>query len=90
MTILQDLTGSVLDEQDAPDKGDLAHYVMSPDDNESNHAYVMRARIEGFPVEALCGYVWVPNKQASRLLICAECEEISRNYDPGDGSDPKE
>lgn len=80
----------VLKTFDAPDKGDVAHYVISPNDDETNHAYVMRARLEGFPVEALCGYIWIPHKQASGLPVCPECEEISKNYDPGTGEDPKE
>lgn len=72
------------------DKGEVGHYVMSPNDDETNHAYVMRARFEGFPVEALCGYVWIPNKQATGLPVCPECEEISKNYNPGNGENPKE
>lgn len=70
-------------------KSDSAHYVISPNDNETNHAYVMRARFEGFPVEAICGYTWIPFKQATGLPVCVECEEISKNYTQGDG-DPRE
>lgn len=81
---------SILQTREEFDKGEVGHYVMSPDDNETNHAYVMRARLEGFPVEALCGYVWIPHKVASNLPVCPECEEISKNYDPGTGEDPKE
>lgn len=70
-------------------KADTAHYVISPDPAETNHAYVMRARIEGFPVEALCGYTWVPFKVATGLPVCSECEEISHNYLSGNG-EPRE
>lgn len=72
------------------DKTEVAHYVISPNDDESNQAYVMRARVEGFAIEALCGYKWIPFKLATGLPVCQECEEISKNYDPGDGSNPKE
>lgn len=72
------------------DKPESAHYVMSPNDDESNHAYVMRARIEGFPVTALCGYTWIPNKQATNLPHCQECKDIWDSL-PDDGGDlPRE
>lgn len=71
------------------EKDKVAHYVISPDPKESNHAYVMRARVEGFPVEALCGYTWIPFRLANDLSVCGECEDLSLNYTPGEG-DPHE
>lgn len=65
-------------------KPQSAHIVISPDPEESHHAYVMRARIEGFPVAALCGYTWIPNKQATGLPVCSECKEIWESF-PDDG-----
>lgn len=72
------------------DKPDAAHYVMSPDPDESNHAYVMRARIEGFPVTALCGFTWIPNKQATGLPVCSECRDIFNELPDDGGGDPRE
>jgi hypothetical protein len=46
----------------------FAHYV---DKNESARAYV-----EGTPVRALCGKVWVPSRDPSRYPVCPTCEEI--------------
>ena len=85
------MTATITEEKlvTSTDKPESAHYVISPNDTETNHAYVMRARLEGFPVVALCGYTWIPFKQATGLPVCAECEEISKNYPAGDG-DPKE
>jgi hypothetical protein len=57
-------------------KSEQAHIVMSPNADESHHGYVMRARIEGFAITALCGYTWVPNKSATGLPVCPECREI--------------
>lgn len=72
------------------DKPESAHYVMAPDDTETNHAYVMRARVEGFAITALCGYTWIPFKKAEGLPVCQECREIFENCpDDGEG-DPKE
>lgn len=75
------------------DKPTAAHIVRSPNADETNHAYVMRARIEGFPVTALCGYVWVPSKQATGLPVCQECKAIWDAWPHGDddnGQFPRE
>lgn len=75
-------------------KSEQAHIVLKPPDetDETVHAYVMRARVEGFPVTALCGYTWVPHKSAEGLPVCEECREIYRHDPHGKGRDdiPKE
>ena len=53
------------------DDGDhdrFAHYTRREDAN--------RAYIEGTPIRALCGKVWVPSRDPSRYPICPECAEI--------------
>lgn len=84
-TIMEERTDSsvVLDEQTSTDKSEQAHIVMVPpgEKDQTPQAYVLRARVEGFPVTALCGYTWVPNKQATGLPVCAECKAIYE-YDP--------
>lgn len=53
------------------DEGDhdrFAHYV---DKNEASRAYV-----EGTPVRALCGKVWVPSRDPSRYPVCQTCQDI--------------
>ena len=67
-------------------KAECAHIVLEKGDEETAHAYVMRARIEGFPVTALCGYTWVPRKQATGLPVCQECKDIFE-YDPNGKGD---
>lgn len=64
-------------------RAESAHIVMVPpdQDDETPQAYVMRARVEGFPITALCGYTWVPSKMASRLPVCAPCKDIFE-FDP--------
>ena len=44
-------------------KKDQAHIVMVPpgEPDQTPQAYVLRARVEGFPITALCGFVWIPN-----------------------------
>lgn len=85
--IMTDEQANIITEQDirtGSDKAEVGHYVKSPNDNETNHAYVMRARLEGFPVTALCGWTWVPKRMASDLPVCSECLDIFNSY-PDDG-----
>lgn len=63
------------------DKNNSAHIVLERGEDETAHAHVMRARIEGFPVTALCGHIWVPNRKATGLPVCSECKDIFE-HDP--------
>lgn len=68
------------------DKPNSAHIVRSPNADETNHAYVLRARIEGFVVVALCGYQFIPYQNAAVLPVCEECKQIWDAL-PGDDDD---
>ncbi|MBK5267581.1 MAG: DUF3039 domain-containing protein [Acidimicrobiia bacterium] len=46
----------------------FSHYVKKDD--------IVRANIEGVPVMALCGKVWIPNRDPQRYPVCKTCEEI--------------
>lgn len=46
----------------------FAHYVRKSD--------AARAYVEGVPVRALCGKVWVPSRDPSRYPVCPDCAEI--------------
>jgi hypothetical protein len=85
--IMTDEQTSVVTEPDirtSGDKSESAHIVISPNEDETHHAYVMRARLECFPVTALCGWVWVPKRMASDLPVCSECKDIWDSL-PDDG-----
>ena len=61
------------------DEGDherFSHYV--PKDK------LMAAMIEGTPVRALCGKMWVPSRDPQRFPVCPECKEI---WEMGRGDD---
>lgn len=54
---------------------------MEPGDSERFSHYakkedITRAYIEGTPVIALCGKVWVPNRDPSRFPLCPECKRL--------------
>jgi hypothetical protein len=53
------------------DEGDherFSHYV--PKDK------LMQAMVEGVPVRALCGKLWVPSRDPQRFPVCPECKRI--------------
>lgn len=58
--------------------GDSTHIVMVPpgEADTTPQAYVLRARIEGFSVTAICGYTWVPERDPSVLPVCSTCLHI--------------
>jgi hypothetical protein len=37
---------------------------------------IMEAMVNGTPVRALCGKVWVPSRDPQRYPVCPECKEI--------------
>ena len=69
------------------DKPESAHIVMVPpgEKDETPQAYVLRARIEGFPIVALCGFTWIPKQPATGLPVCQECYDIYQNDPQGHG-----
>lgn len=67
------------------EKGKAAHIVLESGKDETAAAHVLRARVEGTPVTALCGYVWVPHRQAKDLPVCQECRDIYEQDPKGHG-----
>jgi hypothetical protein len=71
--------GVVTDEDLETEDGPVAHIVkVGP--GEDAAAKVLQARIEGTPIEALCGHVWVPARDPKRLPICQKCKDIYEMY----------
>jgi hypothetical protein len=72
------LTDERVDEQtstdyryDAGDHEKFSHYA--PKDK------IMQAMIEGTPVRALCGKLWVPSRDPSRFPVCPVCKDLYEN-----------
>lgn len=55
----------------------VAHIVKTDGDAA---AKVVEARIYGTPLEALCGMVFVPQRDPTRLPMCAACKDIYEAY----------
>jgi hypothetical protein len=57
----------------------FAHYV--------NKNKVMESALTGEPVIALCGKVWVPNRDPKKVPVCPTCKEIYEGLRPTGDSD---
>jgi len=54
-------------------EGRVAHIIHS---NGPAAGKVTEAIVEGTPVEALCGKVFVPSRDPKRLPVCSRCKAI--------------
>lgn len=72
------------------EQGPVAHIVRTAP-GEDAATKVLEARVTGTPIEALCGHVWVPNRDARQLPVCQKCREIYdlyREFNDGLSSTP--
>ena len=46
----------------------FAHYVKKGD--------IVRSAVEGTPIEALCGKVWIPDRDPKKYPVCPTCKEV--------------
>lgn len=53
---------------DGGDHERFSHYVP--------REKLMEAMVEGTPVRALCGKLWVPSRDPERFPVCPQCKEI--------------
>lgn len=69
------------EQEQRTDDGDhdrFAHYVRKDK--------VTQAALDGTPVIALCGKVWVPGRDPSKYPVCPQCKEIYEGIrEPQDG-----
>jgi hypothetical protein len=66
------------------DEGDherFSHYV--PKDK------LMDAMVNGTPVVALCGKVWIPSRNPQKFPVCPDCKEIWEGIQPGGSGGPQ-
>jgi len=57
-----------------------AAHIVKTEPGESAVAKVTEARIYGYPVEALCGERFVPQRDPGKLPMCQACKEIYDLY----------
>lgn len=63
------------EQTEAGDHERFAHYVKKDK--------IVESAVMGGAVEALCGKVWVPNRDPGRFPVCPECKEIFESLPPG-------
>lgn len=72
-------TDLLTDEQTETDEPTAAH-IVKVKRGENAQAVVLEARIMGTPIEALCGFVWVPSRDPKQLPVCEECKAMYGLY----------
>jgi len=61
---------------------------VEPGDHERFAHYVKKDKIVasavlGAPVVALCGKVWIPNRDPGKFPVCPQCKAIFEGMPPG-------
>lgn len=62
---------------DAGDHDRFAHYVRKDK--------IVESAVTGEPVIALCGKVWIPNRDPQRFPVCPQCKDIYEHLPFGGG-----
>lgn len=80
-TVLEPSTPTITQTDEDTETGDgpVAHIVKTKP-GEDAAAKVLAARIEGTPLEALCGHTWVPNRDPKQLPVCQKCKDVYQMY----------
>lgn len=74
--------GTLLDErveEASVEPGDherFAHYVQKEK--------IMESAVTGSPVIALCGKVWIPNRDPQKFPVCPDCQKIYESLPGGE------
>ena len=83
MTDLETLPAVDVDtrtDQETETSEPTAAHIVKVGRGEDAATIVLEARINGTPVEALCGFVWVPSRDPRQLPVCEECKNIYGMY----------
>ena len=59
----------------------ISHILTNNGDHEKFAHYVhkndsMISIVEGKPIQALCGKIWIPTRDGSKFPLCPECKKI--------------
>lgn len=88
--VVSTMTAEFVETRLSDEPGESAHIVSVPPHLKARgvtaHAYVMAARVEGFPIKAECGHTWIPQRDPGPLPVCLPCMEKYR----GQIKDPSE
>ena len=75
-------TEEVVQSTMSDDPDESAHIVLPPPDapDVTPQAYVLRARIEGFPIVAVCGHEFIPVRNPEPLPVCQPCMDFFQSH----------
>jgi hypothetical protein len=74
-------TITITETEEVTQTGDADHaHIVKAEPGENAAAKVLSARVTGTPIEALCGFIWVPSKDPSKLPVCPVCKDIYDTY----------
>lgn len=95
MAAVQTRPAEVLpDSEITPQTGEpVVAHIVKTEPGENAAAKVLEARINGTPLEALCGHVWVPSRDPKQVPMCQKCKDIYdtyRMFNEGLGDTPQE
>lgn len=66
----------ITDELDPTTGEPRCRHLIAPRGDKTGGDLVMEAAINGTPLEALCGHVFVPTRDPKRYPLCPKCKEI--------------
>ena len=69
--VIEDVDTKEKTSSDTGDHDRFSHYV--------DKIEMTKALIEGTPVKALCGKVWVPHRDPEKFPICPTCKELFKS-----------
>ena len=58
----------------------ICAHIVKTKRGQNAAAVVLEARVMGTPVEALCGFVWVPSRDPKQLPVCEKCKSVYEMY----------
>jgi hypothetical protein len=72
LTTKTELVQRVVDSYTEPgDQDKFSHYSKKDD--------IAKAYIDGVPIIALCGKVWIPTRDPEKFPVCPQCKDIFDN-----------
>ncbi|MGH9165829.1 MAG: DUF3039 domain-containing protein [Acidimicrobiales bacterium] len=80
-------TTTRLEREPRTGEADAAHIVKA--DGGDAAAKVVEARVFGTPIEALCGVVFIPQRDPLKLPVCSRCKDIYETYRAFNGGLPE-
>lgn len=54
----------------------FTHVIDRGDDERNAQTLILEARVNGTPLTAICGHVWVPERDPQKYPVCPKCAEL--------------